>query len=408
VTVLARPYDGEGELPPSMTATTYPENAADAIGAELKKRGSPLPSATLRELVEALFFTSLLTEEGRHVGFHVVFHGANLPIEEGEWGRWTIVRFEVARALTPDGLVKLAALATKDGQHLVIQSMEKGLEIIGIATATPFGMFSSKHAALTVHVDRPGSLRFFFGDNELPAYQAGRLHTPEPWPFDSPSKIPALAARLRERGSHECDIAPLTSFVLRSLLTALVGTGHGGIIAFVGENQLDELVPARSRLLERIDLYEKAMEAAENRRAREAQAAPSQAATIETMRAYNTREEAERAAQRELLRRIRLVGSLTTLDGAVIVTHGLEAVGFGVQLKGSQPSSVLRRRNGVLERWDMHGMGTRHHSVAQFVGDSSERLAFIASADGACHAVYQQKGAVVFWPVRDRYAWFLG
>jgi hypothetical protein len=130
--------------------------------------------------------------------------------------------------------------------------------------------------------------------------------------------------------------------------------------------------------------------------------------------------------QQSFQRLIRMIGQITAVDGATVITEEFSLVGFGAKIKlgGTPPSSVLFREfpsvrlapghkpleeapseeSGGLERpavsfsvdcevtdvpfSDLGGM--RHRSAAQFVYEYSDCMALVASQDG---------GAKLFWSV---------
>jgi len=85
-----------------------------------------------------------------------------------------------------------------------------------------------------------------------------------------------------------------------------------------------------------------------------------------------------------------VIGNLTAVDGATLVTFDLDVLAFGAKIRArdvdhkperlviSEPfEGSVEREIGLSELG-----GTRHQSAAQFVFDQKDAIAIVASQDG--------------------------
>src|SRR5262249_25919078 len=97
-----------------------------------------------------------------------------------------------------------------------------------------------------------------------------------------------------------------------------------------------------------------------------------------------------------------IIGRLTAIDGATIVSNDLNVLGFGAKIKPKGDERPLRvRLTGPFEMSQDTEIGvgavggTRHQSAAQFVYDQRGSIAFVASQDSRL--------SVMRWdPVREQ------
>jgi hypothetical protein len=97
-----------------------------------------------------------------------------------------------------------------------------------------------------------------------------------------------------------------------------------------------------------------------------------------------------------------LVADLTHVDGAVVMTTGLDLLGFGGEIAGDLPEvlRVMRARDlaGVDREWvRTDRVGTRHRSAYRLCHVSRDALAVVASQDGGLRFIRWHKGAVTYW-----------
>jgi hypothetical protein len=98
----------------------------------------------------------------------------------------------------------------------------------------------------------------------------------------------------------------------------------------------------------------------------------------------------------------RQIVRFTAVDGAVLLSHSLQVLGFGVKLPVPRilPNVVQVGSDGAIGgRGPIEGRGTRHAAAASFADEHPDGVAFIVSQDGDA-AVFQRMGeCVVYWPL---------
>jgi hypothetical protein len=97
------------------------------------------------------------------------------------------------------------------------------------------------------------------------------------------------------------------------------------------------------------------------------------------------------------------IGSLTAVDGAVVLTDKLRIIGFGGEVRGSGPGTdtihIAQNEEGdESTAAPFTGYGTRHRSAFRFVENMEPSVAFILSQDGGIKAATKVGERVVMWP----------
>jgi len=97
-----------------------------------------------------------------------------------------------------------------------------------------------------------------------------------------------------------------------------------------------------------------------------------------------------------------LVADLTHVDGAVVMTTGLDLLGFGGEIAGDLPEvpRVMRARDleGVDREWvRTDRVGTRHRSAYRLCHVWRDALAVVVSQDGGLRFIRWHNDAVTYW-----------
>jgi hypothetical protein len=377
---------------------TYPVDVAKALARELGEAAPP----QLEQLVEGLFFASLLREEGHDLTFNVVYPGVFDPTHPTPervhgWKPWHAVDFETPYDFTSANVAKCALLAQGNGEYLIVHCAADQLLITGVGHMQELRWYRHGDALLTVRVVGAGALRFFYGSREI-AFYAGGNHVPlVSWPFMHP--VPASADIVEAMGNMSKIVQDKNTFVsyaLHMLSSEVIRRRHGGVIAIL--NQVDAAsmrtfdaswLKPPLKFGEMVTSYwEAAMVEGSQKNPSDDEIADVQNATAERDRALS------------------IIGRMSTLDGAVLATSALTIVGFRTKLPAPDRTPLVMRvtADGRLEEFDLKLKGTRHRSAACFVANAPCRIALIASADGPAGAMFQDAdGHVVYHPVRDSY-----
>ncbi|HEY9714720.1 MAG TPA: diadenylate cyclase, partial [Chroococcales cyanobacterium] len=97
-----------------------------------------------------------------------------------------------------------------------------------------------------------------------------------------------------------------------------------------------------------------------------------------------------------------LVASLSTVDGAVVLTRRFELLGFGAEIfcDRAELIQVARALNldgskTIIE--NMQGVGTRHRAAYRLCNAMKEALVIVVSQDGNIRAMKWQDKYVTYW-----------
>jgi hypothetical protein len=100
--------------------------------------------------------------------------------------------------------------------------------------------------------------------------------------------------------------------------------------------------------------------------------------------------------------KVRLVASLTAVDGAVVMNRQLHLFGFGAEITAGSGSldDVLVMRNDKSRgvRTPIDDFGTRHRSAMRLCASHEGPIAMIVSEDGAVRVAMKVGPDVVLWP----------
>jgi hypothetical protein len=99
---------------------------------------------------------------------------------------------------------------------------------------------------------------------------------------------------------------------------------------------------------------------------------------------------------------VRFIGSLSGVDGLVVLVGGLVVAGFGVEISTKRDPPrvhrVLDEEGAETEPLDPQTFGTRHRSMMRYCFANANSIGFVVSQDGEVRAVTRVKDSVLFWP----------
>lgn len=313
---------------------------------------SPITSLQLQTLIDVAFWASLVQEEGRSHGFSLVLcpkESTSDPFifESG-------VRFEAGQ------LAKLApALTAQDNSIGVWLNDENDLSIWGF---TPLA-----GTALTVRVHEPGQLlvSFDYGDQGFTALVSG-LRTE----FVDVSYLPPNWVSPAIQENRRKDHKRIAEF-MRS-------HGRGGTLLLINKESswMDSI---RQPVAFLGQCYEKIKNDVLYRDRILGQKSGEDSLTSHQHR--SAKEDADNS--------LGIIGRMTALDGATLITFDLEVLAFGAKIKAlsqaRKPDRLLISEpfeNSVVREIGLSELGgTRHQSAAQFVFDQKDAIAVVASQD---------------------------
>jgi hypothetical protein len=100
---------------------------------------------------------------------------------------------------------------------------------------------------------------------------------------------------------------------------------------------------------------------------------------------------------------VKLVSSLATVDGLVLMTRELSVAGFGVKI-GSSPNVTtvydgagFAHRGARARKIDLSQFGTRHGSMLRYCAQDRKALGIVVSQDGYVRLIMTVRNSLVFW-----------
>jgi hypothetical protein len=391
--------------------------------------------AQLEEILSVCYQASLLREEGRPVTFRVALAGPEaFPPSEGPPAGLHRLVFGHSRPFDQHELRRLAPAAvfsrtlmgaTSDpgqgpriwglihsGAHW-LQSVRGGREtqqaippVLIIAVSGPGRMLVSV-GAITIAELTNGTLI----SRGMDVFQAMWL---EDWfatadgidrdaPIEKGRPVAPKAAIDARFG------AVLACHILRRVFATVRGAQHGGMLIIVPDRVADEVLAdgrhirvkypfvdeePRRRLLTLTSQILSELAAAH--------AGPSGKQVV-GWHEYET-SDARGVTDKDaaLFEFAHLVADLTHVDGAVVMTTGLDLLGFGGEIAGDLPEVplVMRARDleGVEREWvRTDRVGTRHRSAYRLCHILRDALAVVVSQDGGLRFIRWHKDAVTYW-----------
>jgi hypothetical protein len=382
---------------------TLPDDRVDAVWRSLDSVASryrrrtgrdipahAIPSAPeLHEMLQCVFWASLLPDEHRYPRFSVFFG----PPEEG------CIQL-VPRVLSSGALARLAPATAAPARLGIWRGEGGGLSIWGIhpggttfleVRAVGAGHVLVSLAAQNLAVLKCDEWRLLIRTTPgLGAHGLGREHV-----------VAEIATALGE--TQGAGKGALTAVALTMALDAMRAKRHGGTLLVLPEtaarrsSALRWLVMGDTQLQSRLGLtnvYERFLPAVEG-------ASRPLDALLQTDIAPYLLGKPENAHP-ALLQSCSILAQLGAVDGAVVLTESLDLLAFGVVIQApgggeAHRSEARLRTRSILAAADQPGEplstdaprigGTRRRSAARFVANNRGSLALTASQDGAATAV---------------------
>jgi hypothetical protein len=397
--------------------------------------------AVLDELLDVCYHASLLTEEGRPTIFRVAFIAGSTPVSpprQDPVPLELIMRYALYPPVpfTVGELRRLAPVADPRRVLIAVEPIGEGasrrLHIYGLIDVGMALWQMARHErisgtaspeALVIATTRPGELSISRGDHPVLRLRGGELVSPtQSVLFRGPVArffLNASDELIREacersgvlQDPEEDDGLSFAHLeFIESILLHTAELKHGGTLLFVPEAvaddaRLQEAVSIKYRLpstrprdallaamavrLEHNDLHERLHE----RRTVKQE-------DLENLEALAWHQRDLEDSSRDAAR---FIGSLTAVDGAVVLTDKLRIIGFGGEVRGSGPGTdtihIAQNEAGdKITAAPLTGYGTRHRSAFRFVEHMEPSVAFILSQDGGIRAATKVGEPVVMWP----------
>jgi hypothetical protein len=415
----------------------YPRDVAAAVWSAWPSwlRVDPkkaLPAdAILHALVDTAYQASLQTEEQRDVSFRLAY--ASPEVLEDENGRLfpAAIRFGTPRAFTAHEVVRLAPATDPTRLMIGVDGDADHLAIWGLAD-TGAGRYRQLEGdlsdatapdtpdALIISVFRPGELRLTYGDTPLVELAAGAIvpiQQQEMIGVFGRGPIVDLFAdaqtrflKLIEKDSYDppldrADVMQEFGICFERLLLEILAKRHGGAVLVVPNGQV--VTAIRDVLAVKYPCQDNRLwlslggnlGAKRNYRTLAGFLFPKTGTTAGDM-VGAARAVADRGA--EVADVVSFIASLSSVDGAIVLTDDLQVCGFGaVVLPGSDVRTVYFAADdegvAVSER-RADDFGTRHRSAFRFCGKVPDAVAFVISQDGDVKAIKCINDGIIVWP----------
>jgi len=359
----------------------------------------------LTQLVETILFASMATEEGHLTPVGIVFAESIEPFQ-ADAPAWDFLRFSSSWKFEVNSIVKLASACGSNNSFLVVVPQDEVLKLAGIATSHSRGFFEHDHL-VRVLVLKPGVVSVCRGEREIVRYEHGRLRPRPPALLGRGGQHRAQLDSIEQAIFQKEDSSRLnanTEDFLQPIVQAMIRLGHGGLLLILGpEDEPGTLLDGAKVLAEplrfgasRRGMYDAQVAEFENLMQRVSPETDDPAEDEESI-AENTKKAVGRVD-----RLIEQIARLTTVDGAVVMSHSLEVLAFGVKISSGEESPKVftvtnDRRPG--EVWPLATRGTRHRAAAIFARQHPQGLAFIVSQDGDAAIFQKLESEIVYWPL---------
>lgn len=367
-------------------APIYPPRLAEVICALMPEHpllvavGAP----SLGDLLSAIFFASLQTEEGEHQPIQVAVTTrtglvlASEPPDE--------MRLRTPCACTTRHLLRLSRAARSDRISIIIVADDSGLHITGLAREL-FGDHES--AFVKIRAPRPGCLDVWISGVRLLEYVRGYIQKPPEDVLLSTGpvreRLLALASQPDAPGGYIDSVA--------DILRHLADHPHGGILVLSAElapetpDDAGFAIEADTHLWELLHAMERASGKLDNGQTR------ASLLERETIRS-------------EIQISVRELGRMTALDGAVILDRRLGLRGFGVVLpvrSDIAAHEVIDAAGTKRVPFSLDQYGARHRAAASYAANHPGSLVFIASVTGDIGCMLQDEPSrgVLLWRFRS-------
>lgn len=422
------------------TGNRTPADLASTVCGVMNRRKLVAPpEQVVVHLFEALYYTSLKTEEGQPVRCYVVYLDPKNPDPKPPkritQDRWSYIPFDKPIPLTADNLAKIAeASDPRSSSFAVYADADLRLFIWGIVDqGNSYYDFANRESDRGAA--RPGVFQASItGVGRVVAYMgyeiiaelnvnrivSGSMDVMHYGPVRDKlqqavdAHVAAVRASVGGEGFSSRDYwgdygEDMWFGALCRLIKRIQGYRHGGTLLVTDEKAPDNLNVKYGISYSRL------------------RTALLSLATFETIHdladnnIYEAFERRETSISRELWLKSRVSGNdideakneldgclwfislLTRVDGLVLLTPNLDVLGFGVEITVSDPPLKLFAASGPyaterqMKKLEYERYGTRHRSIMRYCATDSSAIGIVVSQDGHVRVVTQVADRVVLW-----------
>lgn len=409
---------------------------AAGVSSKLRELGFSVPSlAIIRTLLDTAYRAGLRTEEGKFVRGSITYADPVAPDVNPPFRRRAdypgFTKFAHHRPLTVDTLVKLSRAIDRWSASIAVWGAAKAtLSVWGVVDQLVQQNVRLNRerqdgftgpGILTVNMDGMGDLSVYHGDFFLGAIRSHELVTREndvlgsavlasrilpalrPYALaiakslDSPGEVSLINAQLFDSWSN----------TIARICIGLRRLNTGGSLLITPAPIMKSLkvsyrLPYRrlgdSLVLQVLDERYLSMVRDEERRAAESGTVPRGLTTEMTLAHVDAKDR-----ETEVGGGVKLVSSLASADGAVLLTPELHVVGFGVKIGPGQIVSTVydgpsfARKRTASRKVNLENFGTRHGSMLRYCRLDPAAVGVIVSQDGQVRVVMAEGRSVTLW-----------
>jgi hypothetical protein len=406
----------------------YPPDLAEYVREHWPAGGAPLlPPDLLCEALSVAFQASFTSEEARPTRFRLLLTSpASLP-ERGRPNEGVLrLAFAETRPLSAEELRALSPSVPFETSLIGATDIGGALRIWGIAHSGPAWLAPTWGGRSLVpnwsydpivHVNGPGRIVVRCAGKLVGGLERGVLLSATLDVFDSEWLPELFASERREvQEEHARGQARTTSpttadqslvgrvgqHMLRRAIQLVRGARHGGMILVAD-------TPDAASALTNVGLKYRFDASEPPRRYRtllfeildRLASATTQASVDWSDFARATNPDLEKLEQ-AVFEMSRVIASLASIDGAVVLDKRFAILGFGAEVSGELPVPLHLWRARDLEGDErepaaLEDVGTRHRAAYRFVHAHPRGLALVISQDGGVTFVASRDGEVVFW-----------
>jgi len=413
------------------------DRLAHEIASRIRRLGFDEPNYRLiGTLLELAYLGTLRSEEGRLVKGSLTFANPTRPevhpplLRRADYPAFT--KFESPESLTVQTLVKLARAIDRWSGSIAVYATRQN-EIIAWGVVGQLVQQNvllhresdsgfANPGLLTVTMDGIGDISAYHGNLFLGGVKAQALITREndalesnmvsEYAFDALAPFAEAIARVLDRDEDEAEIlSDLVGMWVTSIARLCIGLrqrGTGGAFLLTRKpikRMLQVTHPfAYPRLKDAAILrvldenYSSDVEHAQQVFTDKAEPVPAEL-VIEASLAKTDAEDREE----EMNGAVKLVASLATVDGLVLMTPTLSVAGFGVKI-GSAPNVAtvydgadFSHRGTRAREIDPSQFGTRHGSMLRYCAQDHKALGIVVSQDGYVRLIMTVGNSLVLW-----------
>ena len=392
----------------------------------------------LEHLISVCYQASLLQEEGRYVRFRLIFLAPDqFPPDLGPPVGHHRLLFREELPFTERELRKLSPSVDFYGSLIGLWHDGKGkLSIWGIVHSGPRWAqslhgggkeFQPLPDSLVINVTNPGRITVSNGSVEIATLNSGEIVSPSTAVFDSMWIRSAFVSIIDEELAMHMDarkvaakpwatidpefFATIKKQVLMRIIGRIRSNRHGGTLIFIPDELKEEFLSEnpyvklkyrfvdeeacrrfRTLIIKMADALAEFYGPVEN---------PER--TVGWTEYLTSKNQTLSRLDESLFEWAHLVSGMTQVDGAVVITHRLELIGFGAEISGK-----LERVDEVAQALDPEGIqiwkeqadcvGTRHRSAYSLCNALHEVVAAVVSQDGTAQLVKWNEGLVTLSP----------